>query len=64
MTGSLAVVDQDIILFEDTVANNITMWDSTIENYEHIYMEALHRGDNEDFNRSLEELEDKYLAML
>ena len=37
---------------------------STIENYEHIYMEALHRGDNEDFNRSLEELEEKYLSML
>ena len=29
-TGSLAVVDQDIILFEDTVANNIKMWDNSI----------------------------------
>lgn len=35
-TGSLAVVDQDIILFEDTIANNIKMWDSTIEDYEMI----------------------------
>ena len=34
--GSLAVVDQDIILFEDTIANNIKMWDSTIENFEMI----------------------------
>ena len=35
-TGSLAVVDQDIILFEDTIANNIKMWDSTIEDFEMI----------------------------
>lgn len=35
-TGSLAVVDQDIILFEDTIANNIKMWDSSIEDYEMI----------------------------
>lgn len=33
-TGSLAVVDQDIILFEDTIANNIKMWDSSIEDFE------------------------------
>ena len=33
-TGSLAVVDQDIILFEDTIANNIKMWDDSIEDYE------------------------------
>ena len=33
-TGSLAVVDQDIILFEDTISNNIKMWDSSIEDFE------------------------------
>lgn len=35
-TGSLAVVDQDVILFEDTIANNIKMWDSSIEDFEMI----------------------------
>lgn len=35
-TGSLAVVDQDIILFEDAIAANIKMWDSSIEDFEMI----------------------------
>ncbi len=35
-TGSLAVVDQEITLFEDTLANNIKMWDSSIEDFEMI----------------------------
>ncbi len=35
-TGSLAVVDQDIILFEDTIAGNIKMWDNSIEDFEMI----------------------------
>ena len=35
-TGSLAVVDQDIILFEDTIENNIKMWDTSIEDFEMI----------------------------
>ena len=34
--GSLAVVDQDIILFADTIANNIKMWDDSIEDFEMI----------------------------
>ena len=34
--GSLAVVDQEITLFEDTIANNIKMWDTSIESYEMI----------------------------
>jgi len=33
-TGSVAVVDQDIILFEDTIANNIRMWDRSIQDFE------------------------------
>jgi NHLM bacteriocin system ABC transporter peptidase/ATP-binding protein len=35
-TGSVAVVDQDIVLFEDTIAANICMWDKSIENFEMI----------------------------
>ena len=35
-TGSVAVVDQEIILFEDTIANNIKMWDDSIEDFEMI----------------------------
>ncbi len=35
-TGSLAVVDQDIIMFDDTIASNIRMWDKTIKDFEMI----------------------------
>ena len=35
-TGSVAVVNQNIILFEDTIANNIKMWDNSIEDFEMI----------------------------
>ena len=35
-TSSVAVVDQDLILFEDTIANNIKMWDDSIEDFEMI----------------------------
>ena len=35
-TGSVAVVDQDIVLFEDTIANDIKMWDESIEDFEMI----------------------------
>ena len=34
LTGSLAVVDQDIVIFEVTIANNIRMWDTSIEDFE------------------------------
>lgn len=34
--GSIAVVDQEIILFEDTIENNIKMWDDSIEDFEMI----------------------------
>ena len=32
LTGSVAIVDQDICLFEDTIANNIKMFDNTVDN--------------------------------
>ena len=34
LRGSLAVVDQDIVTFEDTVAANIRLWDASIEDFE------------------------------
>lgn len=34
VVGSIAVVDQDIILFEDSIENNIKMWDDTILDFE------------------------------
>ncbi len=33
-TGSVAMVDQEIVLFEDTIANNIRMWDESIVDFE------------------------------
>ena len=36
MTGSIAVVDQDITLFEGTICDNIKMWDESIQDFEMI----------------------------
>ncbi len=33
-TGSISVIDQDITLFEDTISQNIKMWDDSIEDFE------------------------------
>ena len=46
-TGSLSVVDQDVVLFEDTIQNNIKMWDDTIEDFEMI-LAARDAGIHED----------------
>lgn len=35
-TSSIAVVDQDIILFQDSIRSNIKMWDESIEDFEMI----------------------------
>ncbi len=35
-TGSVAVVDQEIVLFEDSIEDNIKMWDQSIEDFEMI----------------------------
>ena len=35
-TGSVAVVDQDLIMFEDSISSNIKMWDESIEDFEMI----------------------------
>ena len=34
LRGSLAVVDQDIVTFDDTVGDNVKLWDRSIEDYE------------------------------
>ena len=34
--SSVSLVDQDVVLFHDTVANNIKMWDETIADFEMI----------------------------
>ena len=34
MTASLSVVDQDLICFEDSVADNIRLWDRSIEGFD------------------------------
>ena len=34
LRGSLSVVDQDIVVFDDSVSENVKLWDSSIEDYE------------------------------
>ena len=34
LRGSLAVVDQDIVTFDDTVSDNVKLWDRSIEDFE------------------------------
>lgn len=57
LRSSLAVVDQDIILFNDTIRENIRMWDKSIEDYEiilaardaQIYDDIIKRPDGFDY---------------
>ena len=46
-TGSVAIVNQDVTVFEDTIKNNISMWDTTIEDFE-IILAAKDAGIHED----------------
>ncbi|MBR2561260.1 MAG: NHLP family bacteriocin export ABC transporter peptidase/permease/ATPase subunit [Eubacterium sp.] len=46
-TGSVAVIDQNVTMFEDSVANNIRMWDASIEDFEMI-LAARDAGIHED----------------
>ena len=34
LRGSLSVVDQDIVVFDDTVSDNVKLWDGSIEDFE------------------------------
>ncbi len=43
MTGSIGVVDQDIIMFEGSISDNIRMWDDSIADFE-IIMAARDAG--------------------
>lgn len=45
--GSVAVVNQEIVLFEDTIQNNITMWDDTVKDFE-VILAARDAGVHED----------------
>ena len=50
--SSLAVVDQEVVIFEDTIANNIKTWDKSIEDFEmilaahdaHIHQDIMQRS--------------------
>lgn len=33
LTNSVAVIDQNVVLFDDTIAQNIRMWDPSIEDF-------------------------------
>lgn len=60
-TNSVAMVDQDIVLFEDSIANNVKIWDRSIEDFAmimacrdaQIYTDVVTRSDG--FNEKLTE---------
>ena len=49
-TGSLSVVDQEVMLFADTIENNIKMWDSTILDFD-VVLAARDAGIHDDILR-------------
>ena len=49
-TGSVSVVDQEISMFDDTINENIKMWDSSIEDFE-VIMAARDAGIHDDIVR-------------
>ena len=69
MTGSIYL---DILMHIGRIADmcsniaihTLVRHNPGVENYEHIYMATLHRGDNEDYNRQLAALEKKYAESL
>ena len=58
--STVGAVDQECVVFEDSIADNITMWDRTIENYEMI----LAARDAHIYDRIMQEGEDFYGQML
>ena len=58
--STVAAVNQEFVVFEDTISNNIKMWDSTIEDYEMI----LAARDAHIHGRIMREREGYYQAMI
>ena len=58
--SSVTAVDQECVIFEDSIINNLTMWDSTVEDYEMI----LAARDAQIHNRIMQESNGYYSAMV
>ncbi len=57
--SSLACVDQEVTMFEDTVMSNITLWDSTIEGFE-----VIMAANEAKINKRILKDRDGYYAMI
>ncbi len=58
--SSVTAVDQECVIFEDSIRNNLTMWDSTVEDYEMI----LAARDAHIHDRIMQESEGYYSPMV